>query len=127
MTFYKCEVCGNIVEAIPENKGHLTCCGKAMRELEANDTDAALEKHVPVVKRRANAIHVNVGEVDHPMTEEHYIQWIAIAQSGKYQRVELDPQCSPMATFFIDSIEDIEVYEYCNLHGLWKTVFTIDD
>ncbi|MDR2520072.1 MAG: desulfoferrodoxin FeS4 iron-binding domain-containing protein [Eubacteriaceae bacterium] len=125
MKFYKCSVCGNIVEAISESKGHLSCCGKPMEELAANSTDAAKEKHVPVVTREGGTIVVKVGEVEHPMTAEHLIQWIAICQSGKMQRVELNAQCTPMATFAIDSIEAIEVYEYCNLHGLWKTDYEV--
>jgi superoxide reductase len=120
MAFYKCDLCGNVVEAIPENVGHLVCCGQPMKELVANTTDAATEKHVPKITIKGSRVLVEVGEVAHPMIPEHFIQWIELVQSDKIHRVQLNPQCDPMATFVLDTTEDFVVYEYCNLHGLWK-------
>ena len=117
-TYLKCEHCGKIVGVIEEVGPELICCGEAMKKLEANTTDAATEKHVPVVVRDGNTITVTVGSVPHPMTEEHHISWISVAQDNKTERAMLSHTGSPTATFNIDD-GDATVYEYCNLHGLW--------
>lgn len=70
--FLKCPICGKIVEVINDTNVPLMCCGKPMEELVANTTDAAVEKHVPVVEENKNLVTVTVGETLHPMTEEHY-------------------------------------------------------
>lgn len=116
---YRCEECGNIVELIEDGGGELVCCGAPMVLLNANTTDAATEKHVPVCKREGNNLRVEVGSVPHPMTEKHYIQWIMVVQKGRIQRVELSPDQDPAADFIVD-VGPAVVYEYCNLHGLWK-------
>lgn len=118
--FFRCEVCGNIVGLVNEGGGTLTCCGQPMKLLEANTKDAALEKHVPAFKLDGNTLTVTVGEVLHPMTEEHYIQWIAVYQDKHMQRTELTPDGKPETVFTIDGNKPFTVYEYCNLHGLWK-------
>ncbi|WP_026883830.1 desulfoferrodoxin [Clostridium akagii] len=116
---YKCPICGNIVEIVGKAGGTLVCCGKPMLLLEANSVDAAVEKHVPVVEKKGSEVFVKVGEVQHPMTEEHYIQWIEVITANKVYKKFLKPNEKPEATFIID--EDIVlVREYCNLHGLWK-------
>ena len=117
--FFRCNVCGNIVELIQEGGGTLVCCGQEMELLTANTTDGAFEKHVPAVKREDGKLEVQVGSVAHPMIPEHYIQWIAVAQGARVQRFSLKPGEAPVAAF---EIEDgpATVYEYCNLHGLWK-------
>jgi superoxide reductase len=89
-----------------------------MEVLTANTTDAAQEKHVPAVTRDGNKLSVQVGSVAHPMTEEHHICWIAVAQGDKTQRVALEMTGEPTAEFVLDD-GDATVYEYCNLHGLW--------
>lgn len=118
--FYRCNVCGNIVGLIHEGGGELVCCGKPMALLTANTTDAATEKHVPVFSLDENNLTVTVGDVEHPMLEEHYIQWIMVTQDGHTQRQELAPNEKPQAKFIIDGSKPFAVYEYCNLHGLWK-------
>ena len=117
--FFRCAEGGNLVELIENGGGKLVCCGQPMKELIPGTTDAAVEKHVPAVKREGNTIHVQVGSVAHPMTEAHLIQWIEAVQDGKIQRVTLTASDAPTATF---QVEDgpVDVYEYCNLHGLWK-------
>ncbi|MBP8989146.1 MAG: desulfoferrodoxin [Clostridia bacterium] len=117
--FYRCEICGNLVGLIQDGGGELVCCGKPMTLLVANTTDAATEKHVPVCTREGNKLHVVVGSVPHPMIEAHYIQWICVAQAGKTQRTVLKPGQAPEADFLIEDGPAV-VYEYCNLHGLWK-------
>lgn len=92
--------------------------------VEANSVDAAVEKHVPsvVLERDGHIIHVVVGEVEHPMTEEHYIEWIALEADGRLEIHALKPGQTP-ATFFSGGVKGGKVYAYCNLHGLWVKEF----
>ena len=121
MKFYKCDHCGNVIDFMNASGVPVVCCGEQMKELIPGTTDGAAEKHVPVIAIDGAKVTVLVGEVAHPMTEEHYIQWIDIQTSNGIQRVELTPSYKPEATFAIDENEDVvAVYEYCNLHGLWK-------
>ena len=92
-----------------------------MEEIPVNTTDGAYEKHVPVYKVEGNIVSVNVGEVDHPMLEVHYIQWIALETNKGNQRKVLKPGDKPAAQFaLLPGEEVVAVYEYCNLHGLYK-------
>ncbi len=116
---YKCPICGNIVEIVNNAGGTLVCCGKPMLLLEENSVNAAVEKHVPVVEQKGKEVFVKVGEVAHPMTEEHYIQWIEVITKNKTYKKFLKPNEKPEATFTIDE-GIVSVREYCNLHGLWK-------
>ena len=116
---YRCPVCGNIVEVLNAGTGELVCCGKPMILIKENTTDAAQEKHVPVVEKTSNGYHVRVGRVEHPMLNEHYIQWIELLTPKSVLRCELKPGCKPEATF-ITNEECLCAREYCNLHGLWK-------
>lgn len=121
MKLYVCPVCGNVVEKIVDKGVPVVCCGKPMVELTANTTDGALEKHVPVLSVEGNKLHVKVGEVAHPMTEEHLITTIIAVLGNQVLRADLTPADQPEATFAIGEYKGtIEVYEYCNLHGLWK-------
>ena len=95
---YKCEVCGNIVEVLHGGAGELVCCGQPMKLMKENTTDAAKEKHVPVVEKVAGGIKVKIGSVAHPMEEKHYIEWIEIIADGKAYRQFLAPGQAPEAT-----------------------------
>ena len=106
--FYRCEKCGNIVALIKSGGGELTCCGQSMTKLEANSTDAAKEKHVPVLTNEGGKIKVAVGSVAHPMTAEHYIQWIALVTKDKIEITYLKPGMEPKAAFDY-SVNDAEV------------------
>ncbi|MEA3223787.1 MAG: desulfoferrodoxin [Thermodesulfobacteriota bacterium] len=119
LQIYKCEVCGNIVEMLHEGKGELVCCEKPMKLFKENTTDAALEKHVPVMEKTAGGIKVKVGSTAHPMEEKHYIEWIEIIADGKAYRQFLKPGDVPEAVFEIKA-DEVTVREYCTLHGLWK-------
>jgi len=119
LEIYKCEVCGNIVELLHGGEGELVCCGQPMKRLKENTTDAAKEKHVPVVEKTHDGYKVMVGEVAHPMEEKHYIEWIQLIAGGKAYRQFLRPGISPEAVFKIDE-DQVTAREYCNVHGLWK-------
>ena len=116
---YKCEVCGNIVEVVHTGAGTLVCCGQDMKLLKEGETDAATEKHVPVVEKVDDGFKVKVGSVAHPMEEKHHIEWIEVIADGKAYRQFLKPGETPEATFCIEA-ENITAREYCNVHGLWK-------
>lgn len=119
LQIYKCEVCGNIVEMLHAGAGQLVCCGQPMKLFKENTTDAAKEKHVPVIDKTAAGIKVKVGSVAHPMEEKHYIEWIEVIADGQAYRKFLNPGEAPEATFELQA-EQVTVREYCNLHGLWK-------
>lgn len=120
MKFYRCEHCGNIITKVNDAGVDVICCGEKMKELVPGATDGAHEKHVPLVTLSGNAIKVQVGEVMHPMMEEHYIQFIALETEHGLQIKYLTPQDKPEAEFVItEGDEPVAVYEYCNLHGLW--------
>lgn len=116
---YKCEACGNIVEVLVGGAGELVCCGAPMKLMTENTTDAAKEKHVPVIEMVDGGVKVKVGSVAHPMEEKHYIQWIEIIADGKVYRKFLSPGDAPEAFFKIDA-KQVTAREYCNLHGFWK-------
>ena len=121
MKFYVCKHCGNII-AYAKNKGvPVMCCGEKMTELVPGSVDAASEKHVPVISVEGNKVTVTVGEVAHPMAEEHFIEWIALETAEGNQRKELKPGQKPEAVFMMtESDKVVSAYAYCNLHGLWK-------
>jgi superoxide reductase len=119
LQIYKCEVCGNIVEMLHTGAGQLVCCGQPMKLFQENTTDAAKEKHVPVIEKTATGFKVKVGSVAHPMEAAHYIEWIEVIADGQAYRKFLNPGEAPEATFEIKA-EKITAREYCNLHGLWK-------
>lgn len=120
LKFFKCNHCGQIIIKLVDTGVPVICCGEPMEELVADTTDAALEKHVPVVSIDGNQVCVNVGEVDHPMVPEHYITDIVLQTEKGYQVHPLQPGDAPHADFTIaeDDVA-IRVYEYCNVHGLW--------
>ena len=123
VTFYRCNKCGNLVMVVNKGTCVPTCCGEPMEELKPGSVDAATEKHVPVIDRDGGKVSVKVGSVAHPMLPEHYIQWIALATDGTTVVKYLKPGDAPEATFDAEGAEHGTVYEYCNLHGLWKAEF----
>ena len=121
MEFYICKHCGNII-AYVENKGvPVICCGEPMSKLEPKTADSALEKHVPVIQTEGNLVTVTVGSTEHPMVENHFIQWIVLETKQGRQRKQLQPGQKPQAVFALtEGDEVVAAYEYCNRHGLWK-------
>ena len=121
MKVFKCTKCNNMISYLEKDACDVKCCGETMVELVPNTTDAAGEKHVPVIEVSGNIVTVKVGSVEHPMTEAHSIQWIAIETEQGRQRKILTSDDKPEATFALVEGDKVkEAYEYCNLHGLWK-------
>lgn len=120
LEFYKCAHCGNVAVKLFDQGVPLSCCGEEMTLLRAGETDGAAEKHVPVVTV-GETIHVEVGSVLHPMMEAHFITMIVLETSKGFQVKQLQPGEEPKADFaVVPGEEPVAVYEYCNLHGLWK-------
>lgn len=118
---FLCPHCGKILEEAHSCGGHCKthCCGEPMKELVANSTDGALEKHVPFVTVDGDILRVQVGSIIHPMNEDHYINFVILVTDKDVRRVNFKPGDAPVATFNIKDVKPLKVYEYCNLHGLW--------
>lgn len=122
MLFYKCEHCGNMIAHLYDSGVRCVCCGEEMKPIAPNTSDGAGEKHVPVITQDGQTVTVTVGSVEHPMLDAHYIQWIMLETKEGRQRKTLKPGEKPVAVFALtegDSV--VAAYEYCNLHGLWKS------
>ena len=117
--FYKCKICGNVIGLIDGDPNHLVCCGEPMEQMVPNSVDASNEKHVPACRREGDKLIVSVGEVEHPMEEDHYIMWIAQVTDNQTTRIRLNPGETPQVMF--QYLGDAVIYAYCNKHGLWKT------
>ena len=122
MKFYRCPICGKIIAIVDAKPGVPTiCCGRPMEELEPNTQDGAYEKHIPVYEVKDNVLTVKVGSVEHPMMDNHYIQWIAVQTNMGNKRAMLKPGEKPEARFaLLPGEEVVAVLEYCNLHGLYQ-------
>ena len=119
--FFICSVCGNIIEMVESKGPKVVCCGKQMDELVTNTTEASVEKHIPVVEVNNNKVKVQVGSALHPMTQEHHISWIYLLTTQGGQRKYLEINGEPTIEFALTEDDKLlEVYAYCNLHGLWK-------
>ena len=121
MKLYRCEICGNVIRHVKSSGVPVMCCGKKMQEMIPGTSDGAAEKHVPVIKQEGNKVIVEVGSVEHPMADVHYIEWIILETEKGVQRRNLLPGELPRAEFMIaDDDKVVAAYEYCNLHGFWK-------
>lgn len=121
LKFLYCDICKKVELSVVDAKVPTMCCGKPMKVLEANSTDAAGEKHVPVAEVKDGVITVTVGSVLHPMTEEHHISFIAVLfEDGSYALKNLEHTGEPVAKFPVGDVKPVAAYEFCNLHGLWK-------
>ena len=121
MKFYVCNHCGNIIRFDKNSGVPVMCCGEKMEELIPGTTDAAQEKHVPFVEVNGDVVTVKVGEVEHPMEPEHYIEWIILETKDMVYKKELKPGDKPVAAFIMNEGDEfVAAYEYCNLHRLWK-------
>ena len=116
---YRCSHCGLVVEVTVPGAAPF-CCGEPMQLCVENTSDGAKEKHVPVLEAIPGGCRVKVGSVDHPMTQEHYIQWIEIINGPYVNRCYLKPGDAPAAEFYVPAGDKLIVRAFCNLHGLWK-------
>jgi len=121
MKLLKCAICGNIITHVKKSGVPVMCCGRKMEELIPGTSDGATEKHVPVIKQDGNKVVVDIGSVEHPMVEAHYIEWIVLETEKGTQSKKLNPGEEPKAEFVLaDDDKVVAAYEYCNLHGFWK-------
>ena len=118
--FYICEKCGNLIEKIDDSGVPVVCCGQKMTPIVAGTVEASREKHIPVAKVEGDLVHVSVGSVEHPMAEEHSILWVELKTDKGVQRKNLVVGQPPVVSFAVRDEKPLEVYAYCNLHGLWK-------
>ena len=119
LKFYRCNKCKKIVVQLNKAGCPTMCCGEAMSEMRVGTTDGALERHVPFVTKEDGKLIVKVGSVEHPMLDNHYIEFIVVEYADGFRIKYLNPGDAPCAVFEADGA--VAVYEYCNLHGLWKT------
>jgi superoxide reductase len=117
---YKCERCGQVIEVVDGAVPALHCCGIAMVLCPEQTADSATEKHVPIVESTESGIKVTVGSTAHPMTDEHYIEWIEVINGDYINRKHLKPGDTPVAEFYVPMQDGLIIREYCNVHGLWK-------
>ena len=118
--FYVCPHCGNLVEMVNDAGVNPVCCGQKMKELVPNTGEASGEKHKPAVTVGNGVVEVNVGSVDHPMVDVHWIEWVQLVTDKGSYRKWLNPGEAPNVKFLLGEEKPIAVYAYCNLHGLWK-------
>lgn len=117
--FYKCAHCGNVVQKVVDNKVPVFCCGQKMEELVPGTVEASVEKHLPVVTDLGNGVlRVEVGSVHHPMLDEHHIAFVYVETERGGIRIDLKDE--PVCEVYVGQDRPVAVYEYCNLHGLWK-------
>ena len=122
--FYTCKKCGNTIGLINNAGVPLVCCGEEMSELVPNTVEAAVEKHIPVVKVDGNTVIIEIGSVPHPMTEEHFIGWVYLMTEKGGQRKPLMPNDKPYLEFALTKDDKVKrAYAYCNLHGLWMAEY----
>jgi superoxide reductase len=119
---YRCKVCGNVVEVLRGGKGILVCCNEPMILEQEHREDPGLEKHVPVIEEDTNFVTVKIGEIEHPMEDTHYIEWIELIVDGTIYRKYLNVTDKPEASFPIPERHiEVSARAYCNIHGLWKS------
>lgn len=120
---YRCNICGNMVEVIQSGKGNLSCDGLPMQKLSENTEGLGPQKHVPVIEKAADGVKVKIGEVEHPMDENHCIQWIELTTDNCIYRKVLKPGDKPEAEFKVDieHLNEVTACEYCSIHGLWES------
>ena len=118
--FYACPDCGMIIETIHDSGIAPSCCGMKMDQFLPNSVEASGEKHIPTVTVDGSVVTVNVGSMDHPMQDAHYIEWVQLVTECGMQRKYLKPGELPNVVFMLSGEKPLAVYAYCNLHGLWK-------
>lgn len=124
--FFRCKQCGNLVGLIKDGGVPMICCGEPMEELQPNTVEASTEKHIPVVNVEECTVHTKIGSLPHPMTEEHHIEFIYLQTQKGGQKKCLEIGAEAQASFAVVEDKALEVFAYCNLHGLWKAEIPCD-
>ena len=120
-SFYICNHCGNLIAMIRDQGVPVYCCGEKMHQITPGTTEASGEKHIPVYELVGDTVHVTVGAVEHPMTPEHYFEWICLETEHGIQYAHLDPNDKPKAKFAICQGDEVRsIYAFCNQHNLWR-------
>jgi len=128
LVFYRCPHCGNVIVKTVDSGVAVVCCGQPMELLVPKTSEELMEKHLPVVSRGCKiasqdcTLTVHVGSVEHPMVQEHFIQFVCLETDRGFHFAHLEPGKKPKVEFCSCKDKPVAVYEYCNLHGLWKTV-----
>lgn len=124
LDMYRCNICGNFVEVMFPGEGELVCCGQPMEhiKLHTKEEEMTSEKHVPVVKQEGENVEIRVGEVPHPMDDNHYIMFIeAVSEDKNYlKRKYLYPGDEALLKFKCNC-DKVIAREFCNIHGLWTS------
>lgn len=119
--FFICNHCGNTIAMITDNGVPIKCCGENMKEIKSESSDGAPEKHIPIYKIDGKTITISVGETEHPMTPEHYIDWVCLESENGFQFKKIKSYMSPEVSFSLTEDDKLKnVYAFCNLHSLWK-------
>lgn len=122
MNFYICEHCGNIAYKLTDSRVPLTCCGSPMALLVPGLSDGATEKHLPAIYQVGDQVEIAVGIQAHPMTKEHFIDWVILETDTGFHVADLAAGQAPHASFRLAPMEQVAgAYAFCNLHGLWLT------
>ena len=108
--FYVCPVCGNVIQTTGE--AVISCCGITLPPLESEAPD---EEHSLNIETIEDEYYVTL---NHPMTKEHYISFIAAISDQGVQLVKLYPEADAQARFKISRVR--KIYAYCNRHGLFE-------
>ena len=118
---YKCNLCGNIIDVSHAAGGTLVCCGQDMTLIKENTEEASTEKHIPIIEKTKNNTIIKVGSINHPMDDNHYIEWIEAEIDNQQIRQYLNPGEAPQMTINHNDIIITKASAYCNIHGLWTT------
>jgi superoxide reductase len=120
---YRCKVCGNIIQVLHPDVGELVCSGVPMELVTIQTGGTGEEKHVPVLEKTSEGVKVQVGEIPHPMEENHCIEWVELVADDMVFLRFLEPDDQPLAEFPVDldQVQEISVRQYCSVHGLWKS------
>ena len=108
--FYVCPICGNIMHCSGESV--ISCCGVTLPVLEAEETD---DEHTAVIEDVEDEHFITV---EHPMTKEHYISFIAYVTTDRLQLVKLYPEGSAATRLQLRGRGYL--YFFCNRHGLFR-------
>ncbi len=119
MQVLKCDLCGKVIMILHDGGRRTICCDQLMEKLVEQGGKPGKNSHVPVIEKTKTGITVKVGGLDNPMTEDHYLQWIEVADGSNLSVKGLKPGDAPEASF-PGTTTDVKARVYCDQHGLWS-------